>query len=192
MGPRTKRHARQKASTGYDYLTAYRLRQWRRQYPGVMSTQSDAQGTPRQREFGKWVSDMLAFLEDTRNMSLREVARVSGVSHTQIYRWMGKPKSKGYSDPQSETVRQFCRRLKLPYEEAAAILGWTKKQDGTASLTDLEGKIRRAKAVLQGRSLTPAQREKYQGMLRDFEAAYERVIDTIIEDLERDAAERDE
>ena len=38
-------------------------------------------------------------------------------------------------------------------------------------------------------SLTPAQRDKYEGMLRDFEAAYERVIDTIIEDLERDEAQ---
>jgi transcriptional regulator with XRE-family HTH domain len=157
-----------------------------------MSTQSDASGTPRQREFGKWVSDMLTFLEDTRGMSLREVARKSGVSHTQIYRWMGKPASKGYSDPQSETVRQFCERLKLPYEEAAVILGWTKKQDPAPSIDDLEGKIRRAKLVLRSKSLTPAQREKYEGMLRDFEAAYERVIDTIIEDLERDEARGDE
>lgn len=153
-----------------------------------MSTQSDAYGTPKQREFGQWVSDMLAFLEDTRGMSLREVARVSGVSHTQIYRWMGKPKSKGYSDPQSETVRQFCKRLKLPYEEAAVILGWTKKRDGSPSLTDLEEKIRRAKKALEWKSLTPEQREKYEGMLADFEAAYGRVVDTILEDLERENA----
>jgi transcriptional regulator with XRE-family HTH domain len=144
-GPRSKRHARQRSSTQYYINPAYVARQLSRKYPWLMPTQIGKGGTPEQREFGKWVSLSLAYLEEVRGLSLRDVAKRSGISHTQIYRWMGRPEAKGYSDAQSESVRQFCYRLKLDYNEAAYAAGWTKEPPPAPR--DAEGFIRRARAM---------------------------------------------
>lgn len=189
MGPRSKRRLRQKSSTRYDYLPAYKLRQWDRQYPGVMSTRDDTYGTPQQRAFGQWVSEMLQYLDDVKGMSLREVARVSGVSHTQIYRWMGQPKSKGYSDPKPEKLKQFCQRLKLDYNEAAEKLGWVKPAPKAPPPKDLPGFIDRARRLAAHPGTSERRRLELESQIRTAESMQQaaRDVERTAESLLREA-----
>lgn len=114
-----------------------------------MSSQAD--GTPEQKAFGNWVSDQLAFLKDTRGLSMRAACKIAGVSHTQVYSWMGQPESSGYADASAASVKKFCERLKLDYQEAAVLLGWVKPERPVPEPApkDPEGFIRRARAMAE-------------------------------------------
>jgi len=149
---------------------------------------------------------VFTLFKDELRWSRSKVIQESGVSRSAVYRW--KDSGDNGQFPEPELLDRFCsnlyRALPNPLLDPAVpygILGWGRpasmagaRVEALAAKTplDLEGKIRRAKLVLKGKTLTSLQRQKYEGMLRDFEAAYERVIDTIIDDLERDEAHRDE
>lgn len=176
-------------------------------YVLTMSPGKDNELVPeRAKAFAAWIEQVFALFKEHKSWSKEKVIQKSGVSRSAVFKW--KTPGDSRQEPDNKTLDMFCSSLhkelpsplldpSVPY----GILGWGRPSSmagariealSAQTPTALEGKIRRAKMVLRGRSLTPAQREKYEGMLRDFEAAYERVIDTIIEDLERDEAQRDD
>lgn len=173
-------------------------------YRLTMSLGKDTVRYPeRAKAFARWIDQVFLLFKDRLDWSRSKVIEESGVSRSSVYRWKDISENGQFPDP--EILDRFCanlyQKLKSPLLDPAVpygILGWGKPRDMAASRvealaeetpTALEGKIRRAKNVLKGHSLTPAQRERYEGMLRDFESAYERVIDTIIDDLERQEAD---
>lgn len=178
-----------------------------RRYVLTMSPGKDSELVPERAEaLAAWIERVFALFKERKSWSKEKVIQKSGVSRSAVFKWKTTGDSRQKPDP--EMLDRFCanlyREMPSPLLDPAVpygILGWGRPSSMASARvealaaqtpTDLEGKIRRAKLVLKGRSLTPAQREKYEGMLRDFEAAYERVIDTIIEDLERDQAPKGE
>lgn len=175
----------------------------RRGYVLNMSPGKDIQPNPkrspdRARALSAWIESVFILFRDEIGWSRSQVIRQSEVSKSAVYRW--KDSSENGQNPEPELLDRFCanlhKKIESPLLDPAVpygILGWGKPGSMAgarieallaATPTDLEGKIRRARKILQGDSLTPAQRERYKGMLTDFETAYERVIDTIIADLE--------
>lgn len=171
----------------------------RHRYVLTMSTGRDTVRYPeRAQAFAAWIDQVFALFQDRLEWSKSKVIKASGVSRSAVYRWRDTGENGQFPDP--EILDRFCANLyrelpspllepEIPY----GILGWGKpgsmasaRVDALAEQTPtaLEGKIRRVRAILRGNSLTPAQREKYEGLLGDFETAYERVIDTIIDDLD--------
>lgn len=176
-----------------------------RRYVLSMSPGKDNELVPERAEaLAAWIEQVFALFKERKSWSKEKVIQKSGVSRSAVFKWKTTAGSRRKPDP--DLLDRFCANLhaelpsplldpSVPY----GILGWGRPSSmagarvealAAQTPTALEGKIRRAKSVLKGRSLTPAQREKYEGMLRDFEAAYVRVIDTILEDLERDEADR--
>jgi len=137
---------------------------YRRQYPGLMSSQAD--GTPEQKAFGNWVSDQLAFLKDTRGLSMRAACKIAGVSHTQVYSWMGQPESSGYADASAAAVKRFCERLKLDYKEAAVLLGWVKAEAPPPPPKDLPGFIDRAQRLANHPRTSPERRRVLEAQIK--------------------------
>lgn len=152
----------------------------------------------RAQDLAEWVEAVFLLFENQKGWSRSKVIGASGVSRSAVYRW--KDPSANGQFPEPPLLDRFCANLYEHLESPLldpsvpnGILG-RGRPAATASArvdalvaqtpTALEGKIRRVKRILKGRSLTPAQRERYEGMLGDFENAYERVIDTIIADLE--------
>lgn len=178
-----------------------------RRYVLNMSPGKDNELVPeRAQAFAAWIEQVFALFKERKSWSKEKVIQKSGVSRSAVFKW--KTPGDSRQEPDRRTLDIFCaslhKELPSPLLEPSVpygILGWGKPRSmagarvealSAQTPTALEGKIRRAKSVLKGRSLTPAQREKYEGMLRDFEAAYERVIDTIIDELERDEAKRED
>lgn len=178
-----------------------------RRYLLTMSPGKDNELVPdRAKALAAWIEQVFALFKERKGWSKEKVIQKSGVSRAAVFKW--KTTGDSHQKPDPEMLDKFCanlhKELPSPLLDPAiphSILGWGRPSSmagarvealAAQTPTALEGKIRRAKLVLRGQTLTPAQREKYEGMLRDFEAAYERVIDTIIEDLERDEAQRDE
>jgi hypothetical protein len=152
----------------------------------------------RAQGLADWVEAVFELFKSRKGWSRSKVIEKSGVSRSAVYHW--KDTSENGQFPEPPVLDRFCSNL---YQELASplldpsvpngILGRGKpaalagaRVDALVAQTPtaLEGKIRRVKMILKGRSLSPAQRERYEGMLGDFESAYERVIDTIIADLE--------
>lgn len=175
-----------------------------RGYVLTMSPGKDTQPTPerdpeRARAMSNWIESVFLLFQDQLEWSRSQVIDASGVSRSAVYRW--KDKSSKGQNPEPSLLDRFCanlyKELPSPLLDPAipyGILGWGKPRSMAGARieallavppTKLEGKIRRARNYLQKEnSLTPAQREHLEGMLTDFEAAYERVVDTILADLE--------
>lgn len=152
---------------------------------------SKADGTPEQRAFGNWVSESLAYLKETRGLSMRKACQLAGVSHTQVYAWMGQPESTGYVDASPEAVRKFCRAHRLDYAEAARILGWDSRTAKPAPETprDLEGFIRRAKRMAEHPGTSEERRRELEARITDAEAAVR--MQKMAEELLREALGED-
>lgn len=144
ISPRRKRQRRRQLSTKPDSRSIRWREHYQHQYPVFMSSRAD--GTPRQVAFGRWVASQLEFLKEVRGLSMRAACKLAGVSHTQVYSWMGQPESKGYVDASPAAVRKFCTALRLDYNEAARLLGWVQPEAAPAP-RDLEGFIHRARAL---------------------------------------------
>lgn len=168
-----------------------------------MSPGKDTQPTPernpdRARAMSAWIESVFILFRDQLDWSRSQVIKQSGVSRSAVYRW--KDSTENGQNPEPQLLDRFCanlhKEIASPLLDPAVpygILGWGKPGSMAGARlealmastpTDLEGKIRRARRILEGNSLTPAQRERYEGMLVDFETAYERVVDTIIAELE--------
>lgn len=162
-------------------------------YPGAMSTRAD-NGTPKQVAFGDWVEDSLDYLKATEGLTRRGAFEKAGLSHTQVYSWMGMPASAGYADPTPDKVRQFCDRLGLNYTEAATRLGWIQGADSGARRTPTEIELERMRAEAMMRNfekrgrLTDARRAKYEAIIRGAGRAYMANMAEFFEEAERDMA----
>ncbi|WP_026923322.1 hypothetical protein [Glycomyces arizonensis] len=132
-----------------------------------MSSQAD--GTPEQIAFGRWVEEHLAYLKEVKGISMRAACRRADVSHTQVYAWMGQPESTGYNDASPAAVKKFCTAFGFDYAEAARILGWTKSEKPETH-RDLDGFIRRAKAMAAHPKTSEERRRELQERIDDAEA----------------------
>ncbi|KPC69584.1 hypothetical protein ADL26_18055, partial [Thermoactinomyces vulgaris] len=103
-----------------------------------------------------------------------------GLSRKDLYRWLNPAEAP--KNPKVETLQRICDGLGLQYADVSEALGWT----NSASMSDLEGKIRRAKLILRSKSLSEQEREKFRSMLAGYERAYEGMLDQLIEEFERD------
>lgn len=175
--------ARRKGSTSPDPQRP----KGKRAYSGLVTHKRDTGGplpepTPEQARVAEWWGGVVA-AKEAEGWSRTKIADKAGLSRKDLYRWLDPaqaPKS-----PRSATIRRICEGLGIEYAEAAVALGWTEKPV-PESPSQLEGKIRRAKLILRSKSLTEAQRAKYESMLRGYERAYEGMLDQLIEEFERD------
>lgn len=164
-----------------------------------MSSQAD--GTPEQIAFGRWVEEHLAYLKEVKGISMRAACRRAGVSHTQVYAWMGQPESTGYNDASPAAVKKFCKAFGFDYAEAARILGWTKPENPEETHRDLGGFIRRAKTEAAHPKTTAERRRVLEERIKTAEqmrqtAAHNRLtadqIDRAAEALLRDALSKNQ
>ena len=186
---RQKRLRKRRSSAKLDNRSSRWRAHYRLQYPGLMSSQAD--GTPEQIAFGNWVSDQLAYLKEVRGLSMREACRIAGVSHTQVYAWMGQPESAGYVDASGPAVKKFCTRLKLDYTEAAEALGWV-KSSAPEPPKDPEGFIKRAREMAEHEDTPEEERiillarieaaEMHLKNARDSERRFEELMRGVFED----------
>jgi hypothetical protein len=154
-----------------------------------MSSQAD--GTAEQKAFGNWISDQLAYLKEVRGLSMRAACKLAGVSHTQVYSWMGQPESSGYSDASPAAVRKFCTALKLDYNEAARLLGWVKTDPVPSPADDLSGYIERARGLAAHPKTSPKRRRVLEARIAEAEFRQRAALELVqsAEDQLRDALE---
>lgn len=131
---------------------------------------SRADGTAEQIAFGKWVASQLAFLKEVRGLSMRAACKLADVSYTQVYAWMGQPETRGYVDASPTAVRKFCTALRLDYNEAARLLGWTQAEVPLPP-RDLEGFIRRARALADHPKTSERRRRELEVRIAEAEFA---------------------
>lgn len=179
--PRDDRFRQVQLHLKRDKPSSYARRRANRFYPVHMQRErGKAEGpTQEQLEFAKWVKDVVdAYADPPRKWSLSQVARESGVHRNQLYDWMG---AKVY--PQAETVRRFCDNLGLEYTDAARVLGWS-DQDIPPPPRDLEGFIRRARALADHPKTSPERRRVLEARIQAAVSAQRAALD-----MERTAEE---
>lgn len=101
----------------------------------------------------------------------------------------------GYNQPTTDSLRQVAEGLaphtgddpiELEHQLSVAAgrrsLKRTEPSDTPASL---EGKIQRAKRILESESLTDEERDRYTALLAGYNRAYEGMLDHFIQELER-------
>lgn len=116
---------------------------------------------------------------------------ITGVTPGRRHYWR-----EGYNQPTTDSLRQVAEGLaphtgddpiELEHQLSVAAgrrsLRRTKPSDTPASL---EGKIRRAKRILESESLTDEERDRYTALLAGYNRAYEGMLDYLIQELERD------
>lgn len=74
---------------------------------------------PRVLAFGRFVDRALVEARD-RGLTAKQIAKVTGVPTSTIYRW----KRAEIDNPQRDLVIKFCEGLEIPVRVAGQILGW--------------------------------------------------------------------
>lgn len=159
-----------------DKSTSYQRRTRAIPYHQGMSPGADTHG-PRRAEFAAWLRAALAHIESERGWSVSRASRESGISRSQIYRWLDPEEAM----PMPRKLTQFCDRLGLDFRQPARILGWSEGDAGT-DIQAHEAKIRRANLLIESPDTPAVAREKYRALLR----SSERILDDLFAEHERD------
>lgn len=158
-------------------------------YPGLMSKTRRRKYGRNLPEFSKWLKQKLDDLARAEGKSLRRLIEDSGANRANLYRWMKL--TNDMEGPLRDLVDRDFDRLGIPEAERAepyGYLGWNVGAE-EETLTALEGKIQRVNAILRMKTLTPAQRAKYEVIKESAESSAEALMDRIINDFERDEAQ---
>lgn len=141
-------------------------------------------------EFSKWLKQKLDDLARAEGKSLRRLIEDSGANRANLYRW--QKLTNEMDGPLRDLVDRDFDKLGIPEEdrvEPYGYLGWNVRADEEETITSLEGKLRRVDAILRMKTLTPAQRAKYEAVKESAETSAEALMDRIIDDFERDEAQ---
>ncbi len=109
--------------------------------------------------------------------SVSRFIRESGMSRTTIYDWLNTDSTR---TPSVDLVQRYAENLQIPYEPYAEALGWTETE--AAPPKDLEGFIRRAKALAEHPGTSAERRRTLEARIRVAEAMLKEA-----RDMEKDA-----
>ncbi len=156
-------------------------------YRGLMSKTRGSGPGRDLPAFSRWLKVKLDALAREEGTSLRKLMEDKGSNRASLYRWQALTDQ--VQGPQREQVDREFDKLGISNEERAepyGYLGWIVASDEGADISALDGKIRRARSILRAKSLSDAERAKFESLLRGYERAYEGMLDQLIEEFERD------
>lgn len=162
--------------------STYQRRQASRAYAAHMSRRQDTR-TPRQR-FTALVQAELDVRMQEQGWTVSRFIQESGIPRVTMYEWL-KPDSERM--PKVESVKRYAVKLGVPFEPYAEALGWTEAVD--APPKDLEGFIRRARALADHPRTSPERRRTLGARISAAEAAQRaaKEMEQTAEGLLRDA-----
>lgn len=167
--PRDRRRRQVNLHIKRDKMSTYLRRRAARAYSGGMQRARGIDEGPsmeQRQEFGQWVEDVVAaFTAPPKKWSVTRIAEKGNVHRNAIYDWISAK-----SVPKRETVARFCRGLGIGFAEPARILGWT---EVPSELSDLEGFVRRARALAAHPKTSPERRKTLESQIAVADAALE-------------------
>ncbi len=137
--------------------------------------------TPRQR-FAKWFEGESRAAAADRKVSMNKLIQEAPIGRATYYSWMDTTDDR---KPNLDKLRDTCEYLGISFKAALAILGESASPEAS-SASGIERQMKRAQAILRMKSLSDTQREKYAAMLAGYEAAYEQMIKSVIDEYERE------
>jgi transcriptional regulator with XRE-family HTH domain len=98
-----------------------------------MDRTPDVPDASPQQQFADWVDRVIKHFKATQGWSVRRVVAASGVSRSNVYRWLDADAPKG---PDKATVMRFCLNLELDLDEPFAFFGWDPAGPGVPAKPD--------------------------------------------------------
>jgi len=135
-----------------------------------MSRRQDTR-TPRQR-FTALVQAELDVRMQDYGWSVSEFIRASGISRPTMYEWLNQDSDR---IPSVKLVQRYAANLRIPYEPYAEALGWTETE--AAPPKDLEGFIRRARALADHPKTSPERRQVLEARIAEAEFRQRAALD---------------
>lgn len=147
------------------------------------------------RQFNKYLDDLMIRagipLTSKGTPNTVRFEEMTGVSPSRVYYWRD-----GYNQPTLDSLRAIANGVAphtgddprtLLYElEIAAGKRSPEERPPPEAPASLEGKVRRARAILNTETLTEQQRITYQALLDAYDRAYEEMLDQFFKRLEKD------